>query len=286
VSRWLGKSIDECKGSSLMFRILVLSLALCWSHGAAAETVLVTGSNRGLGLEFVKQYADLGWNVIATSRSPEDDADLQALATANESITIEKLDVADLEEIAALADKYRGTAIDVLMNNAGVFGDRPRQTWGTLDRDLFRQVMDINVFGPLKISEAFADHIAASETKKIAVISSTAGSLASIRNPPGAPYYAISKAAVNMAMRGTAMRLKDRGIAVAIFMPGAVDTRMLREAVGLTQEEAEAATDYDYKRFKPLTTKESVSQMISTLDALTLDLSGDFLNYDGKTIPW
>ncbi|MGB1876611.1 MAG: SDR family oxidoreductase [Rhodospirillaceae bacterium] len=269
-----------------MFRILVLSLALCWSHGAAAETVLVTGSNRGLGLEFVKQYADLGWNVIATSRSPEDDADLQALATANESITIEKLDVADLEEIAALADKYRGTAIDVLMNNAGVFGDRPRQTWGTLDRDLFRQVMDINVFGPLKISEAFADHIAASETKKIAVISSTAGSLASIRNPPGAPYYAISKAAVNMAMRGTAMRLKDRGIAVAIFMPGAVDTRMLREAVGLTQEEAEAATDYDYKRFKPLTTKESVSQMISTLDALTLDLSGDFLNYDGKTIPW
>jgi NAD(P)-dependent dehydrogenase (short-subunit alcohol dehydrogenase family) len=89
-----------------------------------------------------------------------------------------------------------------------------------------------------------------------------------------------------MAMRGTAMRLKDRGIAVAIFMPGAVDTRMLREAVGLTQEEAEAATDYDYKRFKPLTTKESVSQMISTLDALTLDLSGDFLNYDGKTIPW
>ncbi|NKB44480.1 MAG: SDR family NAD(P)-dependent oxidoreductase [Alphaproteobacteria bacterium] len=269
-----------------MLRILVLTLTVLWAHTAIAKTVLITGSNRGLGLEFVTQYAALGWDVIATSRSPDDDEDLLTLAAANANITIEKLDVADLDEIAALAAKYKGTAIDVLMNNAGVFGDRPRQAWGALDRDLFRQVMDINVFGPLKISEAFADHVAASETKKIAVISSTAGSLASIRNPPGAPYYAISKAAVNMAMRGTAMRLKSRGIAIAIFMPGAVDTRMLREAVGLTQAEAEAATNYDYKRFKPLTTKESISQMIETLDQLTLDRSGDFLNYDGRTIPW
>jgi NAD(P)-dependent dehydrogenase (short-subunit alcohol dehydrogenase family) len=89
-----------------------------------------------------------------------------------------------------------------------------------------------------------------------------------------------------MAMRVTAMRVKKQGIAVAIFMPGAVDTRMLREAVGLTQEEAETATDYDYKRFQPLTTEESISQMISTLDALSMNQSGDFLNYDGRTIPW
>ncbi|MBT5240628.1 MAG: SDR family oxidoreductase [Rhodospirillaceae bacterium] len=269
-----------------MLRIVALSLTILLAHTAAAKTVLVTGSNRGLGLEFVTQYAAKGWHVIATSRSPDDDEDLQALAAANTNITIEQLDVADLEEVAALAAKYQGTPIDVLMNNAGLFGDRPRQTWGKLDRDLFRQVMDVNVFGPLKLSEAFASHVAASETKKIAVISSTAGSISSIRNPPGAPYYAISKAAVNMAMRGTAMRLKEQGIAVAIFMPGAVDTRMLREAVGLTQEEAEAATDYDYRRFQPLTTEESISQMIATLDALTLDRSGDFLNYDGSTIPW
>lgn len=253
---------------------------------ATAKTVLVTGSNRGIGLEFVAQYAAMGWDVIATSRSPADDTDLQALAAAHSNITIEELDVTDLGEISALAAKYEGTAIDVLMNNAGVFGDRPGQTWGSLDRDLFQYVMDVNVFGPLKMSEAFAPHVAASEAKKIAVISSTAGSIASIARPPGAPYYAISKAAVNMAMRGTAMRLKEQGIAVAIFMPGAVDTRMLREAVGLTQEEAEAATEYDYERFQPLTTEQSVSQMIATLDDLTLDRTGDFLNYDGGTIPW
>lgn len=269
-----------------MLRLITLVATLLLAQAATAKTILITGSNRGLGLEFVTQYAAMGWDVIATSRSPEDDQDLQAIAAANRNITIEKLDVTDLDGITALANKYQGTAIDVLMNNAGMFGDRPRQTWGALDRDLFRQVMDVNVFAPLKISEAFAPHVAASETKKIAVISSTAGSLASVRNPPGAPYYAISKAAVNMAMRGTAMRLKEQGIAVAIFMPGAVDTRMLREAVGLTQEEAEAATDYDYKRFQPLTTEDSISQMISTLDALTLDQSGDFLNYDGRTIPW
>lgn len=269
-----------------MLRVIALSLTLLLAHAATAKTVLVTGSNRGLGLEFVAQYAAMGWDVIATSRSPHDDDDLQALAADNDNIIIEQLDVTNLDEVAALAAKYQGTPIDVLMNNAGMFGDRPRQTWGSLDRDLFRQVMDVNVFGPLKLSEAFASHVAASDTKKIAVISSTAGSIASIRNPPGAPYYAISKAAVNMAMRGTAMRLKEQGIAVAIFMPGAVDTRMLREAVGLTQEEAEAATDYDYKRFKPLTTEESISQMIVTLDALTLERSGDFLNYDGSTIPW
>lgn len=269
-----------------MLRFITLVTALLMAQAATAKTVLITGSNRGLGLEFVTQYAAMGWDVIATSRSPDDDEDLQALAAANRNITIEQLDVTDLDGITALAAKYQDTAIDVLMNNAGMFGDRPGQTWGALDRDLFRQVMDVNVFAPLKISEAFAPHVAASETKKIAVISSTAGSIASVRNPPGAPYYAISKAAVNMAIRGTAMRLKEQGIAVAIFMPGAVDTRMLREAVGLTQEEAEAATDYDYKRFQPLTTQESISQMISTLDALSMDQSGDFLNYDGRTIPW
>lgn len=268
-------------------KIILVTLALIMSVApATAKTVLITGSNRGIGLEFVAQYAAQGWDVIATSRTPADDAGLQALASAHANVTIEELDVTDLDEIAALAAKYEGTPIDVLMNNAGMFGNRPGQTWGDLDRDLFRQVMDVNVFGPLKLSEAFAPHVAASDTKKIAVISSTAGSIASVGRPPGAPYYAISKAAVNMAMRGTAMRLKEQGIAVAIFMPGAVDTRMLREAVGLSQEEAEAATDYDYKRFNPLTTEQSVSQMIATLDGLTLDRTGDFLNYDGGSIPW
>ncbi len=260
-----------------------LTFAVFTAH---AKTVLITGSNRGIGLEFVNQYAANGWDVIATSRSPDDDEELQALARSNPNITIEALDVTDLNQIASLARKYNGTAIDILVNNAGMFGDLPRQAWGDLDKGLFEQVMVVNVFGPLKVSEAFADHVAASDEKKIIVISSTAGSIASVRNPPRAPYYSISKAAVNMAMRGTAMRLKDRGIAVGIFHPGGVDTRMLRQAVGLPKEEAEAAVDFDYGRFTPLTPEESVSQMIATTAGLTLDRSGEFIRYDGGAMSW
>ena len=270
-----------------MTRLSILfALALFIAGDVFAKTVLITGSNRGIGLEFVNQYVANGWDVIATSRSPDDDDDLQALARSNPKITIEALDVTDLDQIAALARKYEGTAIDVLVNNAGMFGDLPRQAWGDLDKGLFDQVMTVNVFGPLKLSEAFTDHVAASEEKKIIVISSTAGSIASVRNPPRAPYYSISKAAVNMAMRGTAMRLKDRGIAVGIFHPGAVDTRMLRQAVGLTKKEAEAAVDFDYGRFTPLTPEESVSQMIATTAGLTVDRSGEFIRYDGGAMSW
>jgi NAD(P)-dependent dehydrogenase (short-subunit alcohol dehydrogenase family) len=274
-----------------MIRIFICFAALlvCFTNtpeSAQAKTVLVTGSNRGIGLEFIAQYAADGWDVIATSRSPGDDEDLKALAASHANITIEQLDVANLDHIAALAKKYDGTAIDVLINNAGMIGDHPRQAWGNLDKDLFDQIMAVNVFGPLKISESFTPHIAASEEKKIIVISSASGSIASVRNPPGTPYYSISKAAVNMAMRGTAMRLKDQGITVGIFMPGGVDTRMLRQAIGMSKAEAEAAEDFDYRGFTPLTAEQSVSQMRTIFDRLTLARSGDFLNYDGAEIPW
>lgn len=256
------------------------------SSPAFAKTVLVTGSNRGIGLEFVTQYANDGWDVIATSRSPDDDEDLKALAAANPKVVIEELDVTDLDEIARLAARYQGTAIDVLINNAGMFGAREGQTWGQLDKDLFEQVMAVNVFGPLKVTEAFEDHVAASSEKKVVVISSAAGSIAAVSNASGALYYATSKAAVNMAMRGTAMRLKDQGIAVAIFHPGGVDTRMLREAFGMSQADAEVATDFDYRGFTPLTTEDSVSQMRATVAGLTLEQSGEFLRYDGSAVRW
>ncbi len=260
--------------------------AVLISFSAHAKTVLVTGSNRGIGLEFVTQYAAAGWDVIATSRSPGDDTDLQALAAANANVKIEELDVTDLDEIAALAKKLEGTAIDVLINNAGMFGARDGQTWGQLDRDLFDQVMAVNVYGPLKVTEAFAPHVAASDEKKVVVISSAAGSIAAVSSPPGAPYYAISKSAVNMAMRGTAMRLKEDGISVGIFHPGGVDTRMLREAFGLSQAEAEANEDYDYRGFTPLSPQDSVAQMRAVITGLNAENTGSFLRYDGDTVRW
>ncbi len=107
------------------------------ASGPASGTVLITGSNRGLGLEFVKQYAARGWKVIATARDPGTATELRAIAAKNRNVTIDKLDVADVPAIKALAAKYKGTPIDVLINNAGVLGDMPKQALGSLDKKEF-----------------------------------------------------------------------------------------------------------------------------------------------------
>ncbi|MDX2221956.1 MAG: SDR family oxidoreductase [Rhodospirillaceae bacterium] len=270
-------------------RLALTIIAALTGASAAAETVLVTGANRGLGLEFTRQYAAKGWTVIATARDPAEAEDLNALAAGNAKIRVERLDVTDAGQIAALAAKYRGTAIDVLLNNAGVFGDRPGQTFGSFDEALLHDVISVNVYGPLKVSEGFAEHVAASGQKKIAVISSIVGSIGNVRGAPSAPYYAISKAAVNMAMRGLSKTLAPRGIAVGIYHPGGVDTRMLREAMGMTRAAAEESLEQGAAfpgSFKPLTPEDSVAQLIVRIDGLTMDTSGNFVAYDGQALPW
>ena len=103
---------------------LLFSLLAFWFSSIEAETVLITGSNRGIGLEFARQYAELGWNVIATTRRPESEDQLKTLAAKYDNVTIEQLDVTDLEGIATLANNYQDTAIDVLINNAGMLGEQ------------------------------------------------------------------------------------------------------------------------------------------------------------------
>ena len=129
-----------------MYRISIILSLLALSHTLAAQTVLVTGSNRGIGLEFVSQYAERDWDVIATSRSPMDDYDLQALAKKYKNIQIETLDVTDQHEIEALVAKLEKRPIDLLINNAGLLGDRSKQQWGEINKETFDQLMDVNVF--------------------------------------------------------------------------------------------------------------------------------------------
>jgi len=253
---------------------------------AAADTVLVTGSNRGIGLELVTQYAADGWDVIATSRTPDDDDNLQALAAENSKVTIEALDVTDMKQIAALADKYQRTAIDVLINNAGLLGGRPGQEWGNLDADLFSQLMAVNVFGPIKVSEAFAAHVAASEQKKIIVISSTIGSISRMQNPTPFPLLATSKAAVNMGMRTVAMQLQDQGVTVAMLMPGIVQTRMMYQAGGMSLEEASQQTNFDLDRPGTISAAESASRIRNVVASIDGSETGTFLNNDGSPIEW
>lgn len=256
---------------------------------AAAETAMITGANRGIGFEFAQQYAAKGWTVIATARDPSGAKELNALAAKNPKIKVEKLDVADPASIGALAAKYRGQPIDVLVNNAGAFGERKAQSFGSLDLAEFKDVMAVNVFGPLKVSEAFADNVASSGLKKIAVISSALGSIAQAR-ASSAYYYGSSKAAVNYVMKVLAEQMRPRGVSVGIYMPGGVDTRMLREAVGMTQAEAEAAVDrgeaFPTGSFKPLSTEQSVTALMARIAELDQAKSGKFLNFDGAELPW
>ena len=158
---------------------------------AYAKTVLVTGSNRGMGLEFVIQYAEKGWNVIATSRSPSDDFELIDLAKKNPKIQVEQMDVTNTNQIQMLAKKYENQPIDLLINNAGMSGDREKQAWGQIDQNEFEKLISINVFGALKVTEAFAQNISMGEDKKIIAISSVAGSISSMGRPSSLPMVEI-----------------------------------------------------------------------------------------------
>jgi NAD(P)-dependent dehydrogenase (short-subunit alcohol dehydrogenase family) len=156
---------------------------------AAADTVLITGANAGLGLEFVKQYAALDWIVIATHRRDGIPESLAAVVAEHANVRVERMDVASIDEVRTLAAKLAGTAIDVLINNAGIYSDRAAcgdetcrgedatQTFGQLDYELFDTIMAVNVRGPLLVSEAFIDHVRASRQKKLVSIGSTNGSI-------------------------------------------------------------------------------------------------------------
>jgi NAD(P)-dependent dehydrogenase (short-subunit alcohol dehydrogenase family) len=250
----------------------VFAAALAVGNGAGASTVLITGSNRGLGLEFTREYAERGWTVIATARNPESAAELRALAGNYKNIVVEKLDVLDESGIKALAAKYKGKPIDVIINNAGVLGDLPGQTLGTFDYANFQRVMGVNVYGALAVSEAFRDNVVESREKKIVAITSGAGIIS--RGGGGPSFYRASKVALNMSMKGLAHDLHDKGVIVGIVAPGAVDTDMLRALIG-----AGRAAKY-------LQASQSVAGMIKVIDGLTQANSDKPLNYDGTVLPW
>jgi NAD(P)-dependent dehydrogenase (short-subunit alcohol dehydrogenase family) len=236
----------------------------------ARPTVLVTGSNRGIGFAFVEHYAAAGWNVIATARRPESAAELASLAAAHAHIVVEPLDVTDAAAIEGLAARYRTTPIDVLINNAGVYGDVDSQALGRLDPEQFAMVMAVNVFAPLQISEAFTEHVASSEHKKIVAITSGAGSISGVRNGDGI-FYATSKAALNMAMRKAGLALAERGIVVAVIAPGTVDTDML------------AVARPGLEGIPPAT---SVAGMARVIDDLGDGHDGRPRTYDGRALDW
>ena len=187
--------------------------------------VLITGANRGLGLEFARQYLADGWQVYAACRDPASASELRQLAED------ERRQAADPSDgrhgsasVKAAATELEGQAIDLLLNNAGVSGPRG-QTIGNIDYDAWAKVLDVNTMGPMRVSEAFVDHVARSERKLIVTLTSGMGSIAD-NTSGGSIAYRSSKAAVNMVMRSLAIDLAPRGITCVVVNPGWVRTDM------------------------------------------------------------
>jgi len=248
-----------------------------------ADTVLITGANSGLGLEFVKQYAAKGWTVIATHRRHDMPETLAPLAAKYPNVHVEHMDVSSVEDVKASAAKLKGVAIDVLINNAGVYSDRSAckteectgegatQIFGNIDYALFDTIMATNVRGPLIVSESLLDNVRAGKQKKIIAISSTNGSLS---DPLPGPYllaYRASKSALNRAMQLVAVKEKDEGVTVLMLHPGTVVTERLERNRGLP-----GTVDME----------PSVEGMIKIIDKATIKDTGRFLQYDGTTAPW
>ncbi|WP_425408353.1 SDR family oxidoreductase [Hyphococcus sp.] len=222
-------------------------------------TVVVTGANRGIGLECVKQYAADGWKVHALCRRPEKAAELEAVSGAVE------IHAADVMQHASINETANGITdpVDVLIANAGVHGKAAGE-FGALEYDVWRSVIETNVFGAVATAEAFAQHVKKAKGK-IAFISSKMGSIGDASG--GGMAYRTSKTALNMAAKVIAAALAGDDIAVAPFHPGWVETDM---------GGPNALID----------TGESVSGLRNLIGEMTVTASPKFLSYDGAEIEW
>ncbi len=229
-------------------------------------TVLITGANRGLGLEFCRQYVRDGWKVVACCRNPDTSRALMELDKSRQHLTVWRLDVGDLAQIDDLASQLKGQPIDILINNAGVYGDTPKTAFGRIDYARWEEVLRINTLAPVKLTEAFTDHLRAGHSRLTVAVTSLMGSMGD-NSSGGAILYRSSKAALNAAMKSLSFDLRAFGIGVLILHPGWVKTDM-----GGTNA--------------PLGVEESVAGMRHVIDQFDPSLSGQFLNFRGEVQPW
>lgn len=267
----------QCRCRGARWGLVLSTLVLSLSGLARAETVLITGANSGLGLEFSKQYAERGWTVIATHRRDSTPATLAALSGRHENVRVERMDVTVEEQVFGLAEKLRGQPIDVLINNAGIrcFCDwmddsDTSQRFGSLEYDHFDPMMRANVMGMIMVSEAFVEHVKASDQKKIITMTSTYGTMTDPYIARRGFWYGASKAAVNKINVTLAEVLRPDEVIVVPMHPGTV------------RVEKQAERDLPGMIDPP----EAIARMIATIEALDLSDSGKFLQNDGTELPW
>ena len=229
------------------------------------ETILITGSNRGIGLELAHQYAAQGWQVLACCRRPDQATALNRLGDKFPDITLHTLDVAQQDQVQKLAAHLQDCPIDILFNNAGIYGPYDA-VFGNTDEAQWLECLHTNVIAPMKMMEAFLTHVAASKHKLIAAMSSKMGSMAD--NGSGGSYiYRSSKAALNAVMKSAAIDLEPKGVKVAILHPGWVQTDMGGPSAALTID-------------------ESARAIVDTIGSLSLEDTGRFIRWDGTDHPW
>ena len=234
-------------------------------------TILITGANRGLGLEFARQYAADRWDIVAACRQPEQSAELKQLAAQNPAIVLHRLDVTDDKSVRSLADKLVGKPIDVLLHSAGIY-PRKGQHIGQIDYAGWHEAMETNLFGVMRVTEALLENVAASQRKQIAAISTSMSILRGVQEGSVAQaetsyQYRTSKTALNMAFSVLAKEVQPRSISVVLLDPGWVKTDM-----GGAQA--------------PLSPQKSIAGMRKVLSGDPMEISGKFLGHDGLPRPW
>ncbi|MEZ5563309.1 MAG: SDR family oxidoreductase [Gammaproteobacteria bacterium] len=252
--------------------------------------ILITGANRGIGLEFVRQYAGAGWQIIATCRDPAGAASLRALARTHANIRMESLDLGSPASIDELAGRLgAGTPLDVLLHNAALLGPGGPQMLGTWQETAFLDAFRTNALGPALLTQALLPLVEAGNQKKIIFLGSAAGSIGLLQPPANLYAYRASKSALHLIARNLALDLQARGLIVGLVNPGLVDTR------GLLDLAADDPGPPDLQHLVKLVragvipmirVTPSVTGMRALIDNWSPEHSGHFLNYDGQPLPW
>jgi NAD(P)-dependent dehydrogenase (short-subunit alcohol dehydrogenase family) len=263
--------------------LLALVFAPLAAHAALmpdAPTVLITGANRGIGLELARQYAAADWNVIATTRRPIDDpgtADLKAISARHPQLVIERIDVTDTAMIRGVAHKYKDQPIDVLVNNAAAVEatfqadlEKVNVPYDKIDFDAARTDFDVNALGPMRMVQAFMPNVEKSRQKKVVNVTSFIGSFGRGGSMAMGMNYGASKAALNMYSVKLALAVKPKGVIVALVEPILVASKP-----GVAQNPMSKPVD------------EEVARLVKVIDGLTLEQSGKITNFStGEIDPY
>jgi len=229
------------------------------------KTVFITGANRGIGLALTKVFLADDWQVIATCRNSVAATSLNQLKNEFKQLYVYELDITDYQQMATLSEKLADSNIDVLLNNAGLYGPKG-YGFGNCDVDAWREVFEANVIAPTKLAEAFVSQVLNSELKIIAALSSRVGS--HTENTKGGGYiYRSSKAALNSVVKSLSNDLLPQGVKTVALHPGWVQTEMGGPNALISAE-------------------ESALGLKQVIESLTDEQSGGFYSYKGEQIPW